>query len=152
MVSNGTVVGINSSSERVQQWCDHDLPLLLQSVANAFPTSRVGFRTAPTFSGQKQNWPWFSLTSQDVLDLYNCVQNNTVDGKLYSKYTVIDYREIVHSLKKRRMKDVFMKDGMHPDAPPSLLYVNEVLRVAGAKPPTVDELADLAHIFPLQSR
>jgi len=141
-----------NSKKRVKQWCDHDLPLLLDSVANAFPDSRVAFRTAPTFSGQKQNWPWFSLTSKDVGDLYACVEEKTTEGGLFGKYTVIDYREVVHSLKKRKMRDVFMKDGMHPDALPSLLYINEIIKTAGGTPPYVNENADLAHQFPLQSR
>lgn len=141
-----------NSKKRVRQWCDHDLPLLLGSVQNAFPNSRVAFRTAPTFSGQKQDWPWFSLTSRDVSDLYACVEEKTTDEGLYGKYTVIDYRELVHGLKKRKMRDVFMKDGMHPDALPSLLYVNEIIKTVGSRPPYVNEGADLAHEFPLQSR
>jgi hypothetical protein len=50
------------------------------------------------------------------------------------------------------MREIFMHDGMHPHALPSLLYVNEILKAAGATPPKVDEDADLAHMFALESR
>jgi len=147
-----TVGAQDHSPQRVRRWCDHDLPSLLRNVSAAFPNSSVAFRTAPPFSGQRQDWPWFSLTAQDVRDLYDCVQNRTENGKLYGKYSVIDYRNLVISLKKRKMREIFMHDGMHPHALPSLLYVNEVLKMANATPPKVDEDADLAHLFALESR
>jgi len=140
------------SQERVKKWCYHDLPFLLYNVSRAFPNSTVAFRTAPTFSGPKQVWRYSNLSAQDVADLYHCVQDQTHKGKLYGKYPVVDYRELVQKLKEKGKKDIFMRDGMHPHALPSLLYVNEILKTAGAEPPCVDEDADLAHLFTLEDK
>lgn len=139
------------TDERYKQWCDHDLPNLMENVSAAFPTSTVAFRTAPGFSGGEQKWRWFSLNAVNVHELHECILRSMNEhGKLFGKYPVIDYRGIVDRLKKRGpgvvdqksrrpLDNVFLKDGMHPDAYPSVLFINRILEFMGVEPPPVQE-------------
>jgi len=117
---------------RVGQWCFHDLPNLLERVSEVFPTSRIAFRTAPTI----EHTPGYEkFEKRDIELLYRCITTFTTGGKLLGKYDVIDYHAIMDKLIDRKLPDLFNKDGYHPGAYPSLLYINEVLRHVGLSPP-----------------
>jgi len=116
------------TEERVQQWCQHDLPSLLEKVSIIFPASRIIFRTAPTIE-HTPNLEKFK--KEDIELLYQCVKSSTIEGKLFGKYEIIDYHAIMQNLIDRNVPGLFRNDGYHPDWYPSALYMNEVLRRAG---------------------
>mmetsp|Transcript_59632 Transcript_59632/g.158551 ORF Transcript_59632/g.158551 Transcript_59632/m.158551 type:complete len:323 (-) Transcript_59632:48-1016(-) len=116
---------------RVQQWCKHDLPLLLQSVSEVFPTSRVAFRTAPTIDHTPTHE---KFEKRDIALLYKCISSSTTNGMLFGKYEVIDYHAIMAKLIKRKVPNLYRIDGYHPSEYPSRLYVNEILRRVGMNP------------------
>jgi len=128
-----TCSGREVSSERVERWCRHDLPGLLELVQGTFPTSRIAFRTAPTvIDGKVQGHEKF--TSRDVEMLYDCVTSSTTEERLFGKYEVVDYHAIVKKLANDNVPGLFKYDGYHPSWYPSMLYINEVLRRVGASP------------------
>jgi len=54
------------------------------------------------------------------------------NGKLYGKYEVIDYSQIMDDLIQERGADdpsLWLKDGYHPSAEPSRRYLNEIFRL-----------------------
>jgi hypothetical protein len=120
---------------RVQQWCQHDLPLLMERVSAIFPTSRIAFRTAPTIDHTPK---YEKFEKQDIDMLYQCIRSSTENGKsssmLFGKYEIIDYYAIMKKLIDRNVPDLFMKDGYHPTWYPSVLYFNEILRRVGLNP------------------
>lgn len=121
------------SRQRVQQWCKHDLPGLLERVQRAFPTSRIAFRTAPTIIDTKaERHEWF--TSHDIELLYECVTSSTEKGKLFGKYEIIDYRAIVKELADQHAPGLYRYDGYHPNWYASTMYVHKVLRSLGVQP------------------
>jgi hypothetical protein len=123
------------SRERVQQWCLHDLPGLLENVKNTFPTSRIAFRTAPTIIDTKaEGHEWF--TSRDIEMLYECVTSSMVKdfGILFGEYEVIDYHAIVKQLAGLRVPGLYKYDGYHPNWYASIIYVHEALRRVGVQP------------------
>jgi hypothetical protein len=134
---------VDVSQERVQRWCRHDLPGLLERVRKTFPTSRIAFRTAPTVVDAKvRQREWIgSASSRDVELLYGCVTSSMVEGKLFGKYEVIDYHAIVEklALHSHNVPGLFRYDGYHPNWYASTLYINEVLRRVGAKPRDPDD-------------
>jgi hypothetical protein len=121
------------SKQRVQQWCKHDLPGLLERVKSTFPTSRIAFRTAPTMIDKKaEGHEWF--TSRDIEMLYECVKSSMKKGKLFGKYEVIDYHAIVKELSRQHVPSLYRYDGYHPNWYASTIYVNAILRRVGADP------------------
>mmetsp|Transcript_59634 Transcript_59634/g.158562 ORF Transcript_59634/g.158562 Transcript_59634/m.158562 type:complete len:323 (-) Transcript_59634:96-1064(-) len=121
---------------RVQQWCKHDLPLLLQSVSEVFPTSRVAFRTAPTIDHTPTHE---KFEKRDIELLYKCIVDSTQNGKLFGQYEIIDYHALMQPLIDRNVSDLFKADGYHPTQYPSALYINEVLRRVGVSSPDPPE-------------
>jgi hypothetical protein len=133
------------STKRVRQWCQHDLPFLLEVVKVRFPTSRIAFRTAPTIDQLGPSHLLEKFTEHEIDMLYDCVTSSTVDGKLRlprplqggsDEYEVIDYHAIMNKLIDHRgtRTGLFMGDGYHPTSYPSTLYINEVLRRVGKNP------------------
>jgi len=124
------------SRERVRQWCQHDLPGLLELVTEKFPTSRIVFRTAPTMGtlapGEKGGLEQFD--KQEIEFLYDCITSSTIEGMLFGRYEIIDYHAIMQKLVDRDVPGAFLGDGFHPGWYPSALYINEILRRVGAKP------------------
>lgn len=134
--------GKKASSKRVGQWCQHDLPHLLKTVAEKFSSSRIVFRTAPTIGkplayGSKGYLEKFS--KEDIELLYVCITSSMVGGKLFGKYEVIDYYAIMQNILVKFSKDAFLYDGFHPGQYASDLYVNDVLRLVGVKRPDPPE-------------
>jgi len=125
-------VPINVTEERVQQWCQYDLPRFLGNVSEAFPTSRIAFRTAPTIDHTPKG---DRFAKRDIKLLYQCITSSKKKGKLFGKYEVIDYHAIVDNLIEEKVPNLFGNDGYHPDLYPSLLYMDEVLRSVGLNPP-----------------
>jgi len=116
---------------RVKQWCEHDLPNLLDQVSQIFPTSRIAFRTAPTIDHTPK---YEKFEKHDIEMLYHCITSQTIEGMLFSKYEVIDYHAIMETLVERNVPDLFNADGYHPAWYPSTLYINEILRRVGLNP------------------
>jgi hypothetical protein len=129
------VAGRTASQGRVQQWCVHDLPNMLEKVAAAFPTSRIAFRTAPTvLENNRVFGAMYGIAREEIDSLYGCITSRTIGGKLYGKYDVIDYYGIVKGLVEENFPDLFKEDGYHPTGYPSALYMNEILKLLGAHP------------------
>jgi hypothetical protein len=127
------------SAPRIHQWCENDLPNLLNAVSRIFPESRIVFRTAPEvgkifndrFPPGRIQW------------MRQCVLNKSrASGLLYGKYPVIDYYQIVDELVNQSMphlasevpKDqqdntVWLEDGIHPNKEPARRYFNKVLEM-----------------------
>jgi hypothetical protein len=123
---------------RVQQWCQHDLPLLMRRASEIFPTSRIAFRTAPTIAHTPKitidHRSYEKFEKQEVEMLYQCIRSSTENGMLFGKYEIIDYHAIVEKLIDRDLPHLFRKDGYHPSWYPSALYFNEILRRVGLNP------------------
>lgn len=132
------------SEARLRQWCDHDMPNLLHRVWGAFSASRIVFRTAPTTARpiwlKPEGVPQFS--DRGIEAMYDCVRRNSVKGKLFGKFDVIDYHGIVDELgykhlpapggqRSARVKDqeMWLHDGYHPNKEPARRYMNEILRL-----------------------
>jgi hypothetical protein len=111
---------------RVQQWCQHDLPGLLNNVSEHFPRSRIAFRTAPTI--QRDN---IKMGKRDIELLYKCIRSSSTQGRLFGKYAIIDYHAIMEKLIKSNVPGLFRDDGYHPTQYPSALYLNEALLHVG---------------------
>jgi hypothetical protein len=119
------------TEERVQQWCQHDLPLLMNLTSEIFPTSRIAFRTAPTIDHTPHHE---KFEKHDIEMLHQCIKSSTNKGMLFGKYEIIDYYEIVKNLIDRNVPHLFRDDGYHPGWYPSALYINDVLRSVGLNP------------------
>jgi len=124
------------TEERVQQWCQQDVPNLLGKVSKNFPNSRIAFRTAPTIDHTPK---YEKFEKRDIELLYKCISSSTKKGKLFGKYEVIDYHAIMNSLVDRKLPDLFKVDGFHPAKYPSALYMTEVLRRVGLNLPDPPE-------------
>jgi len=124
------------TEERVQQWCQQDVPNLLGNVSKIFPNSRIAFRTAPTIDHTPKNE---KFEKRDIELLYKCISSNTKKGMLFGKYEVIDYHAIMNKLVDRKLPNLFNGDGYHPASYPSALYMTEVLRRVGLNLPDPPE-------------
>lgn len=131
-----TPIAKNVTKERVQQWCEHDLLTLLSEVSAIFNTSRIVFRTAPTILRDN-----FKFRKADIELLYNCINSiRTQDNKLFGKYDIIDYHEIIQKQIDRHVTGLFnFQDGYHPTGYPSELYINDILLHVGLKMPDPPE-------------
>jgi hypothetical protein len=138
--------------ERLQQWCDHDLPNLLNHVSAAFTKSRIVFRNAPPFREPSfPDRPW--LDNDAVEYMHKCVMASAKKnhGKLYGQYPVIDFYKIVSEMvaqtphspgdsyyeTARNAAYVWQNDGYHPSKVPARHYVNEILKMVNL--PIVEE-------------
>jgi hypothetical protein len=137
----------NVTEERVRQWGNYDLYNLLARVSEAFPTSRVVFRTGPAVYKPKfLNEPELlnlsiAVISADGVNMMNSeLDRHMTKGKLYGKYHVVDYKKIMNDLIKERGfvdPSLWLKDGYHPSKEPSRRYMNQILWLMNMK--TVDE-------------
>ncbi|CAK0825039.1 unnamed protein product [Prorocentrum cordatum] len=116
--------GREVSSERVEQWRQHDLPGLLELVQGTFPTSRIAFRTAPTVTDSKLGGFFAKFTSREVEMLYDCITSSTTEGRLFGKYEIVDYHAIVKRLADDHVPDLFANDGYHPSWYPSIPIIH----------------------------
>jgi len=129
----------NVTEERVRKWGDHDLHLLLTRVSEAFPTSRVVFRTAPTVHHPKflnepelRNLNIAVISAEGVNMMNSELGRHMTEGKLYGQYQMVDYSGIMNELLEERGfadPSLWLKDGYHPSREPSRRYMNEVLRL-----------------------
>jgi len=120
------------TEERVQQWCQYDLPGLLGNVSKQFPKVRIAFRTAPTIEHTPK---YEKFEKRDIELLYKCIISNTNKGLLFGKYWVIDYHAMMNMLIDRKVPDLFRDDGYHPSPYPSAWYMKEVLARVGVEVP-----------------
>jgi hypothetical protein len=149
------------SRKRVKEWCQHDLPNLLEAVQKTFPTSRIAFRTAPTIGKLPSDGKGTigKFTAHEIDLMYDCVTSLTylASPPLLGKYEVIDYHDIVKNVIDRNVTtQVFMGDGYHPTWYPSALYVNELLLRVGVKredpPVPKDEESENMKQLPAQAQ
>jgi hypothetical protein len=136
--------GKNVADERLIQWGNSDLFNMLNRVSEAFPQSRIVFRTAPTVHDPK----YFvtkddtngivihrdvAVFSPDLVSKMNAeVKKHLKKGKLYGKYEIIDYNKIMGGLiKERGFRDptLWLKDGYHPRQEASRRYFNKILQL-----------------------
>lgn len=111
--------------ERVQQWCQHDLPGLMATVSRTFPDSRVAFRTAPECLTCSIN----KFTNRMIEQLHECITQSTRRGKLFGMYDIIDLRGLMQNLSAGAYREyAYREDGYHQSKYASLLYLNEVFR------------------------
>jgi len=142
----------NVTADRVQQWGKHDLRNELARVSEAYNQSRIVFRTAPAVYRTKWVTSDAGLEYRDIAAISNEgirmmqmeLRKHFIDGKLYGKYEVIDYNQIMVKLVKERGfidPSLWLKDGYHPGAEPSRIYLNEILRLMNLA--TVEQKAEL---------
>lgn len=129
--------GLQATPERLQKWCDHDLPHLLEFVTYFFNQSRVIFRTAP----QVAPWSTERWTQADFEAMHECVVRRSAGtGEVIEHVGVLDYHEIVDKLiasasaAKSLAQVLWQDDGYHPAALPGRLYLNEVFKLLGVRP------------------
>jgi hypothetical protein len=129
--------GHKATPERLQQWCDKDLPYLLKSVSDVFPQSRIVFRTAPKAAPRSvERW-----TPEDFVAMHDCVLRRSAGtGKVFERVGVIDYYDIMEKLFESTARTdpdhvelLWRADGYHPSPMPSRLYFNEIYKLLGVK-------------------
>jgi len=125
--------GHHATPERLQQWCDKDLPFLLKKVTDVFPQSRVVFRTAP----QVAEWNNVKWTQANFEAMHECVVRRSAGtGEVFKGVGVIDYHEIMDKLiaSAAKKNDLWRPDGYHPSALPGRLYLNQIFGLIGVEP------------------
>jgi len=127
--------GHQATPERLEQWCDKDLPYLLKRVTDVFTQSRVVFRTAPLVA------PWNNekWTQANFEAMHECVVRRSAGtGEVFEHVGVIDYHEIMDKLiastAESSLQELWKADGYHPAALPGRLYLNEIFRLLGVEP------------------
>jgi len=126
----------HATPERLEQWCDKDLPYLLENVTRVFNQSRVVFRTAP----QVAPWNNVKWTQADLEAMHECVLRRSAGtGEVFEHVGVIDYHEIMDNLiattAQSRLQDLWRPDGYHPAALPGRLYLNQIFGLLGGVQP-----------------
>jgi hypothetical protein len=127
--------GHRATPERLEQWCDKDLPYLLKNVSAVFPQSRILFRTAPKVAlSSTQKW-----TQENFEAMHDCVLRRSAGtGQVYERVGVIDYYDIMEKLitssAKSHLEDLWRPDGYHPAQMPGRLYLNEIFKLLGVQP------------------
>jgi len=139
--------GKNMTDERLKQWGETDLVKLLFRVSEAFPKSRIVFRTAPTVYDTKTFVTHDGRKHEDVAvfspdsvykmnnELYKHIYGPKAGagaGKLYGKFEVLYYNKIMNALiKERGFRDptLWLKDGYHPCPEASKRYFNKILQL-----------------------
>jgi hypothetical protein len=128
--------GHQATRERIEQWCDKDLPSLLEAVTKVFNQSRVVFRTAPqvaSWSTSTERW-----TQDNFEAMHRCVERRSAGtGEVFEHVGVIDYHEIMDKLISSdagRLKDLWLEDGYHPSGLPERLYLNKIFELLGVPP------------------
>jgi hypothetical protein len=131
-----------ATPERIEQWCQKDLPYLLKTVVDTFNQSQVVFRTAP----QVAKWNNQKWTQANLEAMHECVMRRSADGKgnVFDRVGVIDYHAIMDKLIARTemnspgndeiMNQLWRPDGYHPAPLPGRLYINEILRLLDVEP------------------
>jgi len=126
------LTGHQATPGRLEQWCNKDLPLLLKAVTDAFPETRVVFRTAPTVAPMTfERW-----THDDFQALYKCVERRSAGtGEVFEHVGVIDYHDIMDELIVRKSSgenlSLWLEDGYHPRSLPGRLYLNQIFKLIG---------------------
>jgi len=131
--------GKNMADERLIQWGNSDLFNMLNRVSEAFPQSRIVFRTAPAVYDSKYFTTKDNIVHSDVAvfspdlvsNMNSEVKKHLAKGKLYGKYEIIDYNKIMDGLlKERGFRDptLWLKDGYHPTAEAGRRYFNKILQ------------------------
>jgi len=127
--------GHRATPERIQQWCDKDMPYLLKTVSAYFPQSRIVFRTAPKVA------PWSTerWTQQNFEAMHDCVlQKSAARVEAFEHVGVIDYYDVMEKLiastGRDQLDSLWKSDGYHPSEMPGRLYLNEIFKLLGVKP------------------
>ncbi|CAK0847471.1 unnamed protein product [Prorocentrum cordatum] len=145
----------NVTADRLRQWGMRDLKNELARVSEAYNKSRIVFRTAPAVYKTKwvvsdtgYEYKDVAVFSNDgIRQMQKELRKHIKDGKLYGKYEVIDYSQIMDDLIQERGADdpsLWLKDGYHPkteSAEPSRRYLNEVFRLMGLA--TVEKMVEV---------
>lgn len=129
------ITGHQATPERLEQWCDKDLPFLLKAVTDVFSQSRVVFRTAP----QVAPWSTERWTQENFEAMHQCVERRSAGtGEVFEHVGVIDYHEIMDQLILRKSSGeelgLWKRDGYHPANLPSRLYLNQIFKLLGVPP------------------
>jgi len=129
------ITGHQATPERLEQWCDKDLPFLLKAVTDVFSQSRVVFRTAP----QVAPWSTERWTQKNFEAMHQCVERRSAGtGEVFEHVGVIDYHEIMDELLLRKSSGeelgLWKRDGYHPADLPSRLYLNQIFKLLGVPP------------------
>jgi hypothetical protein len=155
------LTGHQATPERLEQWCNKDLPFLLESVTNVFNESRVVFRTAPQVASWSDTIERWTLDNFEAL--HRCVERRSArTGEVFKNVGVIDYHEIMDELMKSKSdgdtrlqdEDLWLEDGYHPSALLGRHYLNEIFKLLNVppmqapesrheKPPPVEDEDDL---------
>lgn len=113
----------------ITRWCNTDLPLLLQSIADNYPRSQIGFRTAaPVFTPNE-----YGQQPQIVDEMTRCVRSKLdfVNKKVFGKYHLVDYNKLIEQFMLHHAhlgpQLTFYKDVLHPGRQLSMAYMNSVL-------------------------
>mmetsp|Transcript_25252 Transcript_25252/g.65964 ORF Transcript_25252/g.65964 Transcript_25252/m.65964 type:complete len:339 (+) Transcript_25252:91-1107(+) len=132
------LTGHQATPERLEQWCNKDVPYLLKKVTDAFPKSQVVFRTAPQVAPENkgaERW-----THANFETMHDCVMRRSAGtGKVFEHVGVIDYHGIMDKLisstsDEKLRRDLWLEDGYHPSDVPGRLYLNEIFKLLGAEP------------------
>jgi len=127
------ITGHQATPERLEQWCDKDLPFLLKAVTDVFSQSRVVFRTAPQVARSTKRW-----TQGNFEAMHQCVERRSAGtGEVLEHVGVIDYYDIMDKLilnKSDGGEDLWRVDGYHPADLPGRLYLNEIFKLLGVQP------------------
>jgi len=131
------MTGHQATPERIEQWCNKDLPSLLEAVTSVFKESRGVFRTAP----QVAPWSTERWTQANFEAMHQCVERRSAGtGEVLEHVGVIDYHEIMDKLILREsdgdniVKDLWRLDGYHPADLPGRLYLNQIFKLLGVQP------------------
>lgn len=113
-----------TQEQHVEKWCRQDIPNLLQSVQETFPSSRVVFVTQPRVTSRAKDK--FANGVHTLTAMYQCITS-----ELHGKTDIIDYHGILEDkLQDSTEQVMFMKDGYHPAEPVAKEYLNEVMNYA----------------------
>jgi hypothetical protein len=115
----------------VWQWCNQDVPQLLNWVKTVYPRSAVAFRTPPTVKLESNGYGQSPLIIDEMV---KCIDQH-VDplNLLYGKFGLIDYHHFVDAVLLHAVgapMQQYYKDSLHPGAKLSLMYINKVLNWA----------------------
>jgi len=135
-----------ATEERIQRWCDHDIPLLLQYIADRFGTAKTVFRTAPAVRheklGSKGKMGQVKLWKKATIEgMYNCIQSKMQGDKLFGLYKVIDYHKIIADATNSSTlppDSMYLGDGIHPTPQVTRLYADAILAMLGSDDRTTD--------------
>jgi len=119
-----------ASQSDITRWCHTDLPQLLQFVADSYPRSQIGFRTAaPVFTPNE-----YGQQPEIVNEMTRCVrgQLDFMTQKVFGKYQLIDFNKLIEEFMLHHAhigpRLSFYNDVLHPGRQLSMAYMNSVLK------------------------